>query len=171
MKTMRKKTTYFLGLVLMLVVAMSLASCHKKLGPTKVAIKDSIRHYPPVILGDKLDMVYVVKNMGKEMLIITDIQPSCLTIESEDNNITTIPPGEEALLRFTFHADKNIGLARHSIRVFGNIAPRGVAEIIFETNVVRPSVDLSDYEEYYQKNLRSPEEHLLDGRYSEQGYY
>ena len=74
MKTMGKKTTYILGLVLMVVVALSLASCHKKLGPTQVAIEDSVRHYPPIILGDELDMTYVVKNMGKEMLVITDIQ-------------------------------------------------------------------------------------------------
>ena len=171
MKTMGKKTTYILGLVLMVVVALSLASCHKKLGPTQVAIEDSVRHYPPIILGDELDMTYVVKNMGKEMLVITDIQPSCLNIESSEANVSTIPPGEEALLKFTFHSDKNIGLARHSIRLFGNIAPKGVAEIVFDTHVVRPSVDLSDYEEYYQKTLRSPEEHILDGRYSEQGYY
>ena len=87
------------------------------------------------------------------------------------DNVTTIPPGEEAALTFVYHADKNIGLARHSIRLYGNIAPKGVAELVFDTHVVRPSIDLSDHEEYHQKVLRSVGEHLLDGRYSEKGYY
>ena len=161
------------NLVIVAVLAafiVSLASCHKRLGPTVIQVEDSIRHYPSIILGDELDIVYVVHNVGKEMLIITDIQPACPAIESSPSNVTTVPPGEEVPLKFTFHSDKNIGLARHCIRLFGNIAPKGVAELVFDTHVVRPSTDLSDYEEYYQKNIKSAEEHLLDGQYSEKGY-
>lgn len=46
-----------------------------------------------------------------------------------------------------------------------------MAELVFDTHVVRPSIDLSDHEEYHQKVLRSVGEHRLDGRYSEKGYY
>lgn len=159
-----------LGVIVMAMVVMPFMSCHKRLGPTVIQVEDSVRHYPSIILGDELDIVYVVHNVGKEILVITDIQPACSAIESSPANVTTVPPGEEVLLKFTFHSDKNIGLARHSIRLFGNIAPAGVAELIFDTHVVRPSTDLSDYEEYYQKNMKATDEHILDGQYSEKGY-
>ena len=131
--------------VVLMVGILSLTSCHKRLEPTAIQIDDSIRHYPATILGDDLEMVYVVRNIGKDMLMISDIQPAVPTIEVDKANVDMIPPGEEAALKFIYHSDKNIGLARHIIRIFGNIYPSGVAQIIFDTHVVRPSIDLSDY--------------------------
>lgn len=148
--------------VVLMVGMMLLTSCHKKLEPTAIEIEDSIRHYPATILGDDLEMVYVVRNIGNEMLMISDIQPAVPTIEVDKANVNMIPPGEEALLKFVYHSDKNIGLARHIIRLFGNIYPSGVAEIIFDTHVVRPSIDLSDYEEYYHEKLKNDAESILD---------
>lgn len=146
----------------LMVGMMLLTSCHKKLEPTAIEIEDSIRHYPATVLGDDLEMVYVVRNIGNEMLMISDIQPAVPTIEVDKANVNMIPPGEEALLKFVYHSDKNIGLARHIIRLFGNIYPSGVAEIIFDTHVVRPSIDLSDYEEYYHEKLKNDAENILD---------
>lgn len=148
--------------VVLIVSMMLLTSCHKKLEPTAIEIEDSIRHYPATVLGDDLEMVYVVRNIGNEMLMISDIQPAVPTIEVDKANVNMIPPGEEALLKFIYHSDKNIGLARHIIRLFGNIYPSGVAEIIFDTHVVRPSIDLSDYEEYYHEKLKNDAENILD---------
>lgn len=148
--------------VVLMVGMMLLTSCHKKLEPTAIEIEDSIRHYPATVLGDDLEMVYVVRNIGNEMLMISDIQPAVPTIEVDKANVDMIPPGEEALLKFIYHSDKNIGLARHIIRLFGNIYPSGVAEIIFDTHVVRPSIDLSDYEEYYHEKLKNDAESILD---------
>ena len=148
--------------VVLMVGMMLLTSCHKKLEPTAIEIEDSIRHYPATVLGDDLEMVYVVRNFGNEMLMISDIQPAVPTIEVDKANVNMIPPGEEALLKFVYHSDKNIGLARHIIRLFGNIYPSGVAEIIFDTHVVRPSIDLSDYEEYYHEKLKNDAESILD---------
>lgn len=150
--------------VVLMVGMMLLTSCHKKLEPTAIEIEDSIRHYPATVLGDDLKMVYVVRNIGNEMLMISDIQPAVPTIEVDKANVNMIPPGEEALLKFVYHSDKNIGLARHIIRLFGNIYPSGVAEIIFDTHVVRPSIDLSDYEEYYHEKLKNDAESILDER-------
>lgn len=152
-----------IGIAVVLMVGMMLlTSCHKKLEPTAIEIEDSIRHYPATVLGDDLEMVYVVRNIGNEMLMISDIQPAVPTIEVDKANVNMIPPGEEALLKFIYHSDKNIGLARHIIRLFGNIYPSGVAEIIFDTHVVRPSIDLSDYEEYYHEKLKNDAENILD---------
>lgn len=148
--------------VVLMVSMMLLTSCHKKLEPTAIEIEDSIRHYPATVLGDDIEMVYVVRNIGNEMLMISDIQPAVPTIEVDKANVDMIPPGEEALLKFVYHSDKNIGLARHIIRLFGNIYPSGVAEIIFDTHVVRPSIDLSDYEEYYHEKLKNDAESILD---------
>lgn len=148
--------------VVLMIGMMLLTSCHKKLEPTAIEIEDSIRHYPATVLGDDLEMVYVVRNIGNEMLMISDIQPAVPTIEVDKANVDMIPPGEEALLKFVYHSDKNIGLARHIIRLFGNIYPSGVAEIIFDTHVVRPSIDLSDYEEYYHEKLKNDAESILD---------
>lgn len=150
--------------VVLMVSMMLLTSCHKKLEPTAIEIEDSIRHYPSTVLGDDIEMVYVVRNIGNEMLMISDIQPAVPTIEVDKANVDMIPPGEEALLKFVYHSDKNIGLARHIIRLFGNIYPSGVAEIIFDTHVVRPSIDLSDYEEYYHEKLKNDAESILDER-------
>lgn len=150
--------------VVLMIGMMLLTSCHKKLEPTAIEIEDSIRHYPATVLGDDLEMVYVVRNIGNEMLMISDIQPAVPTIEVDKANVNMIPPGEEALLKFIYHSDKNIGLARHIIRLFGNIYPSGVAEIIFDTHVVRPSIDLSDYEEYYHEKLKNDAESILDER-------
>ncbi len=150
--------------VVLMIGMMLLTSCHKKLEPTAIKIEDSIRHYPATVLGDDLEMVYVVRNIGNDMLMISDIQPAVPTIEVDKANVDMIPPGEEALLKFVYHSDKNIGLARHIIRLFGNIYPSGVAEIIFDTHVVRPSIDLSDYEEYYHEKLKNDAESILDER-------
>lgn len=150
--------------VVLMISMMLLTSCHKKLEPTAIEIEDSIRHYPATVLGDNIEMVYVVRNIGNEMLMISDIQPAVPTIEVDKANVDMIPPGEEALLKFVYHSDKNIGLARHIIRLFGNIYPSGVAEIIFDTHVVRPSIDLSDYEEYYHEKLKNDAESILDER-------
>ncbi len=159
----------FLSCVALFTMLM-LTSCHKRLQPTAIQVEDSLRQYPTIVLGEDLTLTYKVRNIGSEVLQITDVQPSCPVIEPSPNNINSIPPGEEATMKFIFHSGKGIGLARHSIRLFGNIFPKGVAELIFETHVVRPSIDWSDYEEYYQKNIESSEEDLLDGKNSERGY-
>ena len=156
--------TFALGFAVLIVVLSTLTSCHKNIKPTAIQIEDSIRHYPATILGQKLVMLYEVRNLGPEMLVLTDVQPAVPTIEVDEWNVEMIPPGETALLKFTFHSDKNIGLARHIIRVYGNIYPNGVANIIFDTNIVRPSYDLSDYEEYYEKKLQTEAERLLGQR-------
>ncbi len=137
----------------LMVGASTLTSCRKTVRPTAIQIVDSIRHYPATVLGDDLAMVYEVRNIGNSMLVITDIQPAVPTIEVDKDNVDMIPPGKTARLKFIFHSDKNIGLARHIIRIFGNIKPKGEAQIIFDTHVVRPSSGILDYEEYYQESV------------------
>ena len=164
-------TRFATALVLLTAAMSTMTSCRKTVKPTAIQIEDSIRHYPATILGDELVMEYTVRNIGNDMLVITDIQPAVPTIEVDEKNVNMIPPGKEAKLKFTFHSDKNIGLARHIIRIFGNIVPNGEAQIIFDTHVVRPSTNLSDYEEYYQDHLdQETDEKELSGRNLEYEY-
>lgn len=156
---------------LVLLCGICLTSCHKKLGPTVIQVEDSVRHYPSIVLGEPLDLAYEIHNIGSEALVIIDVQPSSPTIEVSEHNVTTIPPGKSATFHFTYHSEKNIGLAQFSIRIFGNIYPKGVAELIFDTHVVRPSTDMSDYEEYYLKEIEEVEKKLVDENYREKDYY
>lgn len=56
-----------------LVGSSTLTSCHKRLALTIVEVEDSVRHYPSVVLGDELTMVFVLRNTGDEMLVITGL--------------------------------------------------------------------------------------------------
>ena len=68
---MAKKRYYaFAFTMLILPTFVFFTSCKKILGPTKVEIEDSVRHYLPVVLGDDVRMIWVIKNVGNENLVI-----------------------------------------------------------------------------------------------------
>jgi len=117
-----------------------------------VEIIDSVRHYLPVVLGDDVNMLWVIKNVGDETLVIKDIQPSNGSIELASIEYGLIPPGEEERILTVFHSAKNVGFAEHKIRIFGNIEPDGVAIVRFDINIVRPTLDRTDYEEIFFDN-------------------
>ena len=75
------------------------------------------------------------------------------------------------LHRRSFDTTKNIGYVRHSIRLFGNVLPRGMAVLTFDVNVVPPSFDQPDYEEVHSQRRANNVEELVDGKSSEKGYY
>lgn len=152
-----------------------LLGCKKKVGPTQLQIDDSVRHYYPMVLGEELNLVYEVKNVGKEPLVINDIQPSCGCIIKDEENDLIIFPGKSAKLKFIFDSSKNIGFVDHTIRVYGNIAPKGFAELKFDVNVVPPSENTPDYEETYSEKKRQEKmsgiKEAMDDKSSEKGYY
>lgn len=144
---------------------------HKELKPTPVSIKDSIRHYYPVVLGDELSITCQLTNNGEEPLALTDIQPSNFSIALTSPMPSIIPPGATEHISFVFHTEKNVGYAEHTIRFFGNIVPDGVATLTFDTHIVRPTVDNSDYEEVYFKTKRDLLDELVDGQLGQKGYW
>ena len=167
------KTRYFALVFMMLTLpAVFFTSCTKILGPTKVEIEDSVRHYLPVVLGDDVRMVWVIKNVGNENLIIKDIQPSNGSIEFKSIESTLIPPGGEEKVYVIFHASKNVGYAEHKIRIFGNIEPDGVAEMKFDIHIVRPTLDRTDYEEiYFDHESSRVEEEAFKKAHLNKAYY
>ena len=45
--------------------------------PTSIEIMDPVRHYYPVVQGEKFEIYINIKNTGKHFLKITDVQTSC----------------------------------------------------------------------------------------------
>lgn len=162
----------FLPLIATLLLT---ASCekflHKELKPTVMEIKDSIRHYYPIVLGDELSITCELANKGEEPLAITDIQPSNSSIVLNSPMPNIIPPGGIEYINFVFHSEKNVGFAEHKIRFFGNIIPEGVATLTFDTHIVRPTVDKFDYEEVYFDRKRDEFDVLVDGELGQKGYW
>ncbi len=158
-----------------LAVAFGSTSCKKRIGMTNIMVQDSIRHYYPMLQGQDLVLLYRLVNVGDKPLILNDIQPSCgcVTKDPEDNNV--VPKGKEVLLKFVYHSERNTGYVRHTIRIFGNIAPKGVAELVFDTNVVPPALGSPDYEERYKErndfDMMTGVKSAVDGNESQRGYW
>jgi len=166
------KKRYFAFLFVMLTLpVVSFTSCTKIIGPTKVEIEDSVRHYLPVVLGDEVRMVWVIKNVGDESLVIKDIQPSNGSIEFKSLETGLVPPGGEERIYTVFHSSKNVGYAEHKIRVFGNIEPDGVAEMKFDIHIVRPTLDRTDYEEVFFDNEDRIESEAFNKARLNKAYY
>lgn len=144
---------------------------HKELKPTVMEIKDSVRHYYPIVLCDELSINCEISNKGTEPLAITDIQPSNFAIELNSAMPSIIPPGGTEMVNFIFHSEKNVGFAEHKIRFFGNILPDGVATLTFDTHIVRPTLDRFDYEEIYFDRKRDLLDELVDGQLGQKGYW
>lgn len=162
-------------LIPVMAVCLTTASCdkllHKELKPTVMGVKDSVRHYYPVVLGDELSITCRISNNGEEPLAITDIQPSNFSIRLTSPMPKLIPPGGTEDLNFVFNTEKNVGYAQHEIRFFGNIIPDGVAMLTFDTHIVRPTVDQFDYEEVYFNHRRDLLDVLVDGEQGQKGYW
>ena len=82
-------------------------------------------------------------------------------------------PGKKVRLLFKYESAKNIGYVDHTIRIFGNISPKGLCILKFDVNVV-PNADYTrDYEELYKEAVERSNviRGLVDGDESEKGYW
>lgn len=138
--------TKFLLLFSLLLISFG---CRKVVGPTNIRIEDPDRHYLPILQGDILRMYWTLYNDGPEPLVISQIQPACSAISLDSKIPDIIISGDSLVMIFDFDTEKNVNMANHTIRLFGNIFPTGVTELTFDVNVVRPSVDNSDFEEHF----------------------
>ena len=149
-----------------------ISSCEKRVLPTALSVADSVRHYYPIVAGEKLHFSYILRNIGDSPLLLDDIQPSCGCIVGK-LNANVIPPHDSLIVSFTFDSSKNVGYVKHAIRLYCNILPRGMATLVFDVNVVPPSDNDLDYEEVFkqQKDAEGGMEELVNGKPSEKGYY
>jgi hypothetical protein len=125
------------------------SGCRKLVGPTKVTVVDNFRHYVPMIQGDILRMYWTIRNDGPEPLVIDEIQPACSAIKLMTELPDVVIQGDSIVMIFDFDTDKNTNMATHFIRIFGNILPEGEADLLFDVNIVRHTLDYADYEERY----------------------
>lgn len=160
----------YVYILLLLLAAVLWPSCRKTIGPTEIGVVDSVRHYYPVVQGVDVRMSYRIYNAGSRPLVIADILPSCSMIELVGELPHLIPRRDSADLNMIFHTDKNIGYAEHKVRLYGNFND-GTCTLRFDVNIVRPSLDRSDYEEIYFARLAATMEEAVDGKMGEKGYY
>lgn len=170
---MKKIVYVILAIAIIVILCLLTNTCSKEVMPTEVLVQDSIRHYYPMIQGQELTIKYRVANIGKDPLVITDIQPSCgcISIDGEHNNI--ILPQKEQTFAFTFSSDKFVGEVEHQIYMYGNIANKdSMIVLYFSTNVVVPTSASPDYEENYFEKERT--DNLVKGNSNDnltKGYY
>lgn len=155
------------------VSALLLSSCNKRVQPTSIEIKDPVRHYFPILQGQPLEMMFQVANTGENPLVIHEIQTSCGCIVVDRKSRIIVPPGRTQFVRMTYNSNKNVGTVQHTVWIYGNILPSGVARLKFDVNVVPDAAYTRDYEELYREyNIRNGiVKELVDGKESELGYY
>ena len=150
---MKRLHIWILVLCSLLTVA---TGCRKLVGPTNVTVIDNNRHYVPILQGEILRMFWLVRNDGPHPLVIEQVQPACSAITLVSTVPDVIIPGDSIVMIFDFDTDKNINLTEHCIRLFGNIEPEGCAEMVFDVNIVRGTIENLDYEErFFARNEAS----------------
>lgn len=140
---------------------------------TTIEIIDNDRHYYPVLRGQELDVVFTVKNTGKQPFILDDLIITCGCIAPGKSSIRSIPAGKEGKLILKYDSNKNIGYVKHHIDLFGNLGDVEKISVSFDVNVVTDNDSTRDYEEIY-KELREKglnTESMTDGEENRKGYY
>lgn len=152
---MRKILTYISLAIIMGAALASGQGCEQKVGYTSISIQDSVRHYTPILRGQKIRMSFEVRNTGRYPLVIEDIQPSCGCIIMSEGIRSVVPPGKRTIIGFTYDSEKNSGFVSQTVRIYGNIAPNGIGLMNFDINVVPKQGEPRDYEEYYSDKHKS----------------
>lgn len=157
----------------LLVCAALISSCQKRVEPTTVEVHDPVRHYFPIMQGQPLELVFPIRNVGANPLVVNEIQTSCGCIIVDRKSRIIVPPEREHFLRLTYNSTKNVGLVEHTVWIYGNIAPAGVLKLRFDINVVPDADYTRDYEQLFQEySIKNGlVKKLVDGKESERGYY
>ena len=155
--------------ILSIFLLITLLSCDgfeskvKEAAPiTKMEIEDPIRHYYPVVRGDKLNVTYKFKNTGKHPLVIRDVQASCGCITTNKFE-RPISPGKFGYIQFEYDSNKNIGYVEHYVLIVANVEDTYTNEIKFATNVVSDPLYIKDYEQIYLEEQNTNTEELVEG--------
>src|SRR5690606_2599623 len=141
---------------------------------TSIEIIDNNRHYWPILTGQELEVVFYIKNTGEYPLIIDEVITSCGCLHlSNKSTLDFVPKGETGILRLVYDSQKNVGLAKHYITLYGNFNTYETQEAIFDVNIVPDALYTKDYEELYTaKNKRSGNlKGMVDGEENNKGYY
>ncbi len=167
---MMRTATY---LFFITVVSFLLVGCNIKDNKTTIEIVDNNRHYYPILVEQKLDIMFEVKNTGDAPFILDDIITSCGCIMVKKSSINQIPKGKTGRLMMQYDSRKNIGYVKHYITLYGNFTTTDKIEIMFDVNVVPNNLYTKDYEELYREKIEKEGgvKTFVDGDESRKGYY
>ena len=76
-------------------------------------------------------------------------------------------------MHMKYNSNKNVGHVQHTVRIFGNIAPNGLAVLKFDVNVVPDADYTRDYEQLFKEyNLKNGiVDDIVGGKERDKGYY
>ena len=159
-------------LILAALAPILFTACKSNVDMTTIEIRDSVRHYYPILQGQELKISVRIDNTGTNPLIMRDIQTSCGCVTTDFNGKTIIPPGRHMFVNIVYDSNKNTGWAEHTVRFRGNIEPNGMAIMKFDVNIVPDANYHHDYEELFDQN-RAKLKDWVDGTGTETGlgYY
>lgn len=147
--------------------------CDIKEKKTTIEIVDNYRHYYPIQTGQELDIMFEIKNTGKNPFVLNDIITSCGCVTLKKSSIKSIPAGKAGHLLITYDSRKNIGYVQHHITLYGNFTTSESKDIVFDVNVVPNALYTKDYEELYREKINSEGglQRWVDGDENTKGYY
>lgn len=167
-----------LSIIPVLLVLLSLlAGCRRGesenayLDLTTIEIEDPVRHYYPILQGQKQNIVVKITNTGDEPLKIYKVLPSCgCTIAKFTSR--AIAPGNEAFIEMEYNSIKNIGMVDIYTTILANTKQHSHT-FYFDINVVPDALYTKDYEELYhieQEEEKGGVLELVEGKNNQRGY-
>lgn len=165
------KAAFFLLLPVLLLSGCNRGDVENEFLPkTTIEIEDPVRHYYPILQGQKQNIVVKVTNTGEEALKIHKVLPSCgCTLASYPKN--AIAPGGVAFIEMEYNSTKNIGIVGIYTTIIAN-TKKHHHTIYFDINVVPDALYTKDYEELYhiEQEKRGGLQELVEGKTNQRGY-
>ncbi len=176
MKTI--KNTYLSQPVLFCLLALTLLTgCRRGesenefLAKTTIEIEDPVRHYYPILQGQKQNVIMKITNTGDEPLKIYKVLPSCGCVLAKYPK-NAIAPGNYGLIEMEYNSIKNIGKVELYTTIIAN-TKKHHHTVYFDLNVVPDALYTKDYEELYHIQMeeeKSGLQELVEGETNQRGY-
>lgn len=165
-----KKSLYLLQFIAIFILV---TSCEFKENLVDVTLIDPVRHYYPIVQGQKLNIVVKLENKSDFPFKITDILTSCGCIILKKGTLEVIPAQSSGFIELTYDSNKNIGLVNHFIYVYGNLNKVDKLVANFDVHVVPDALYTPDYEELYRREVEAEggTKNMVEGNENEKGYY
>jgi hypothetical protein len=165
-----KKSIHLLNFFAIFVL---MSSCDFKENLVDVTLIDPVRHYYPIVQGQKLNIVVKLENKSDFPFKITDILTSCGCIILKKGTLEVIPAQSSGFVELTYNSNKNIGLVNHFIYIYGNLNKVDKLVANFDVHVVPDALYTPDYEELYRKEVEAEggTKNMVEGNENEKGYY
>lgn len=150
-----------------------LGACQKQLKPATVIVIDPVRHYYPVIQGEKMSVEFEMENTSDNPLFIQEIQTSCGCIVPRSDLPVVILPHKNGVVSLEYNTIMNNGYVSHYAYCYGNFKDTVAIMLQFDTNVV-PSADyIRDYEQLWTEQTKNTPAYRnnVNSSTSQKGYY